>query len=452
MSEASATGSTPGNTPRSTPGSTPGQTGVVIALGLTQTLAWASSTYLPAILAAPIALDLGISRATVFGAFSVSLLVTAACGPVVGRAIDKAGGRNMLMLSNLVLAAGLIVLGSAQQAAMLFAAWCILGAGMAMGLYDAAFAALVRIYGSGARKPITGITLIAGFASTVGWPLTAYMDAEIGWRAACFVWAAMHVLIALPVNWRLIPVPPATATGASAPLPSPAPLASGAIAATEPGATAPTGPAAQSATSAAPPQTPSMSLASAAAEGKRSFALLAVYFATTAFVTSAYASHLPGLLTAMGAGSAGAVMAAALLGPAQVAARLIEFGVISRYQVHALVTARVATALHPLACLLLAAFGGPLGLAAAFALLHGAGNGMITIAKGTLPLALFGPAGYGLTQGWLGVGARVMQASAPYAFGLALDGWGGHAALAISAGLSLLALGALCALRPREPQ
>ena len=398
---------------------------MVIALGLTQTLAWASSTYLPAILAAPIARDLGISRATVFGAFSVSLLVMAVCGPMVGRAIDRAGGRNMLMLSNLVLAAGLIVLGSAQQAATLFAAWCILGAGMAMGLYDAAFAALVRIYGSGARKPITGITLIAGFASTVGWPLTAYMDAGIGWRAACFVWAALHVLIALPANWWLIPVPPAKAPSAS-------------------------GPAAQTAQSAAPLQTPPMSPPSSASERRRSFALLAVYFATTAFVTSAYASHLPGLLTAMGAGSAGAVMAAALLGPAQVAARLIEFGVISRYKVHALVTARVATALHPLACLLLGVFGGPLGLAAAFALLHGAGNGMITIAKGTLPLALFGPAGYGLTQGWLGVGARVMQAGAPYAFGLALDGWGGHAALAISAGLSLVAVGALFALRPRE--
>lgn len=412
----------------------PGQTGVVIALGLTQTLAWASSTYLPAILAAPIARDLGISRATVFGAFSVSLLVMAACGPMVGRAIDKAGGRNMLMLSNLVLAAGLVLLGSAQHTAVLFAAWCILGAGMAMGLYDAAFAALVRIYGAGARSPITGITLIAGFASTVGWPMTAYMDAGIGWRAACFVWAALHVLIALPMNWRLIPAPPANVDGAIAP----------------------TARAGQSPASDRIDQPPSVT----DAHRKRSFALLAVYFATTAFVTSAYASHLPGLLTAMGAGSAGAVMAAALLGPAQVAARLVEFGVISRYKVHALMTARVATALHPIACAVLGVFGGavavgavpgawgiPVLLAALFALLHGAGNGMITIAKGTLPLALFGPAGYGLTQGWLGVGARVMQAGAPYAFGLALDGWGGQMALAISGALSLLALGVLFALR-----
>ena len=392
---------------------------MVLALGATQTLAWASSTYLPAILATPIAHELGISRATVFGAFSVSLLVMAAAGPMVGRAIDRAGGRNMLMLSNLVLAAGLAMLGAANHVAMLFAAWCILGAGMAMGLYDAAFAALVRIYGVAARKPITGITLIAGFASTVGWPLSAFMDAQIGWRAACFVWAGMHLLIALPMNWRLIPAVAAqpahdvqAAQGAHATHDAPHAVRD-------------------------------------SAARRRSFAWLGVYFATTAFVTSAYASHLPGMLSVMGAGAAGAVLAAALLGPAQVAARLVEFGVISRYRVHALVTARVATALHPVACVILGVLGGPPALAAVFALLHGAGNGMITIAKGTLPLALFGPAGYGLTQGWLGVGARVMQAAAPYAFGLALDAWGGRAALAISAGLSLLALGALFALKPR---
>lgn len=441
---------------------TPGQRGVVIALGATQTLAWASSTYLPAILAAPIARDLDVSRATVFGAFSISLLVMAAAGPLVGRAIDRAGGRHMLMWSNLVLAAGLVMLGMAHHVLMLFAAWCILGAGMAMGLYDAAFAALVRLYGSDARKPITGITLIAGFASTVGWPLSAYMDAEIGWRAACFVWAALHLVIALPVNWKLIP---AVAAGP----------AYGAVAADH---TAPAAPGTAGSDNAAPDAAvPGKATRGAAAPGaaasdrtadsaarniataspaapdraarRRRFALLGVYFASTAFVTSAYASHLPGLLTVMGAGAAGAVFAAALLGPAQVAARLVEFGIISRYKLHALITARAATALHPLACVLLAAFGGPPMLAAVFALLHGAGNGMITIAKGTLPLALFGPAGYGLTQGWLGVGARVMQAAAPYAFGLVLDGWGGNAALAISAGLSLLALGALFALQPR---
>jgi MFS family permease len=407
---------------------------VVVVLGATQTLAWASSTYLPAILAAPIARDLGLARSTVFLAFSVSLLVMAALGPAAGRAIDRAGGRGTLMLSNLVLAAGLVLLGCAHGPVLLFGAWCVLGAGMALGLYDAAFAALVRLFGTEARKPITGITLIAGFASTVGWPLTAYLDARIGWRGACFVWAALHLLVALPLHWRVIP--------RVAEAPGAAPSAGGS---TDAGAR--TGAGAGRDESGRDDQAEGLDDASR----PRRFALLATYFAATAFVTSAYAAHLPGLLAAMGAGAAGAVLAAALLGPAQVAARLVEFGVISRWNVHALTTARWATALHPVACLLLGLAGGPPTLAAVFALLHGAGNGMITIAKGTLPLALFGAAGYGLTQGWLGVGARIVQAGAPYAFGLTLDSLGPRAALALSGLVSLMALATLLALRaPRR--
>ena len=399
-------------------------TGVVLALGTTQTIAWASSTYLPAILAAPIARELGISSATVFGAFSVSLLVMAVAGPPVGRAIDRLGGRDILMLSNLVLAAGLGLLGAANGPAMLFGAWCVLGAGMAMGLYDAAFAALVRIYGPASRKPITGITLIAGFASTVGWPLTAYVDAQFGWRAACYTWALLHLLVALPLNWRCIPAM----------------------------AAAPARNAAARAAQASDKATPPAGADGEPAAQRRDFALLAIFAATTAFVTSAFAAHLPGLLLAMGAGAAGALFASALLGPAQVAARLAEFCVMSRYRLHPLVTARVATAMHPVAALMLGIAGGPPALAAAFALLHGAGNGMITIAKGTLPLAMFGSAGYGERQGLLAVAARLMQAAAPYAFGLVLDIFGGRAALALSGGLSLVALGTLLMLRPAADQ
>ena len=383
----------------------PPQTAALIwALGIAQTLAWASSTYLPAILASPIARDLGMSRASVFGAFSVSLLVMAACGPAAGRAIDRRGGRGVLMLSNLVFAAGLLMLGTAYQSWMVYAAWCVLGAGMALGLYDAAFAALVYIYGSEARKPITGITLIAGFASTVGWPLSAFLDAQIGWRGACFVWAGLHLVLGLPLYWRFIP---RFAAGAHA-----------AVAARPAGRV----------------------------PDRRTFWLLAVFFALTAFVTSALAAHLPGLLAAMGAGAAAAVLAAALLGPAQVAARFAEFAAASRWKYHPLIAARIATALHPAAALMLVLVGGAPLAAAVFALLHGAGNGMITIAKGTLPLALFGPAGYGLQQGWLGVGARLLQACAPYAVGVLLELRGGATALALTGGVSLVALAALLAI------
>ena len=138
---------------------------VIAALGTSQTLAWGSSYYLPAILADPIAQAVGVSRTTIFALFSGALLVSAVLGPSVGRAIDNRGGRDVLALSNLVLAAGLVLLGVAQGVFILALAWAVLGVGMAMGLYDPAFATLTGLYGRAARGPITGITLIAGFAS-----------------------------------------------------------------------------------------------------------------------------------------------------------------------------------------------------------------------------------------------------------------------------------------------
>ncbi len=386
----------------------------VIALGLTQTIAWASSTYLPAILAGPIAADLGVAKSTVFGAFSLSLLIMALAGPAVGRAIDKHGGRRVLAISNLVLAGGLILLGVTTHVALLMIAWCVLGAGMALGLYDAAFATLVGLHGKHARAPITGITLIAGFASTVGWPLSAYLLAHYGWRACCLTWAASHILLALPINLLCIPKGDRFSTDHVG---KEAGVAVDAVART----------------SAQSPQRISL--------------LLAMFFATTAFVTSAMAAHLPGLLVATGVTSAIAVTAGALLGPAQVAARIAEFGIAHRFAIHPLIMARVATALHPAGVALIAIFFGiPMG-AFGFAVLHGAGNGMITIAKGTLPLALFGPTGYGERTGLLSIAARGMQALAPFAFGLVLDTWGARGALTLSATLSLIALVTLLALR-----
>jgi predicted MFS family arabinose efflux permease len=379
-----------------------------IGIGLTQTVAWAGSTYLPAILAVPIAAELGVAPAEVFGAFSVSLVVMALAGPPVGRTIDRRGGRGVLAISNLVLAAGLGLLAAAHGPWLLFGAWCMLGLGMALGLYDAAFATLVRLHGVHARLPITGVTLIAGFASTVGWPLTAWLAHHGGWRGACLAWAAIHLAIALPIN--LLCIPAASAAAAQ-------PQAEHSPGRTE--------------------QPPAAAMP-----------LLIAFAAATSFVTSAMAAHLPGLLAAMGASGVVAVGAAALLGPAQVLARVLEIVAARRYRVHPLVPARVATALHPLAGLTLAAFGGAPASAAAFAVLHGAGNGLITIVRGTLPLALFGQAGYGERQGVIAVLARAMQAAAPFCYAWVLYDVGPRSAIALTAALSLLALAALLALRP----
>jgi MFS family permease len=376
--------------------------GVVVgALGTAQTLAWGSSYYLPAILADPIADGLGLSRTVVFGVFSGSLLVSAFLGPPVGRAIDAHGGRGVLALSNLVLAAGLVLLALTQGVASLVAAWMVLGVGMAMGLYDSAFATLAGLYGRAARGPITGITLIAGFASTVGWPLSALLEAHFGWRGACLVWAALNLLIGLPLNRMLIPraPPPARATEVQ-----------------ETAGPAPRG----------------------------AMVLLSFVFAATWFVTGAMAAHLPRLLEIAGASATAAIAAAALVGPAQVGARLVEFGALKR--VHPVISARLAAALHPIGAVVLMAIG-PSAIMA-FAVLHGAGNGLLTIAKGTLPLAIFGSVGYGLRNGILAAPARAAQAASPLIFGLLID-WLGVGALAISAGMSIAALLALMALRAR---
>src|ERR1700749_4412702 len=190
---------------------------IVFALGTTQTLAWASSYYLPAILADPIGHDLGMSSNWIFAAFSAALVISALLGPRVGRQIDLFGGRPVPCASNLPIAAGLILLGVTTSIPVLLLAWLLLGIGMGFGLYDAAFAALGRIYGHAARGPITGITLMAGFASTVGWPLTALGLDHIGWRDTCFAWAAAHILIGLPLNYFMLPpVPGAKIAAATA--------------------------------------------------------------------------------------------------------------------------------------------------------------------------------------------------------------------------------------------
>jgi predicted MFS family arabinose efflux permease len=402
----------------------------VTALGLAQTLAWASSYYLPAMLAAPMARDLGVDTASVFADFSAALIVSALVGPVVGQAIDRRGGRPVLMATSMVFALGLTLLATAQGPATLLLAWLVLGLGMGSGLYEAAFAALVRLDGPGARDAITGITLFAGFASTVGWPLSTVLEAQFGWRGACATWALLHVAVGLPLNACLPLAPPhapadagahsgAAGQGPGPPAPSSRPVTSNDLEARHPGESA----------------------AAAVVRMRVTAILFAYVFAAAWFVSTAMASHLPRLLQACGATRTAAVAAGALIGPAQVAGRLLEFGVLRR--VHPLLSARLAAMGQPLGAAVLLFGGAP--LAALFALLHGAGNGILTIAKGTLPLALFGPQAYGARQGWLMLPARVTQALAPWMFGLVLDRWGQNA-LWLSGGLGLSAFVALMVL------
>ncbi|GLR95609.1 MULTISPECIES: MFS transporter [Bradyrhizobium] len=384
-------------------GGTASPLAVVIALGSAQTIAWASSYYLPAILAAPIAHDLGLAPTYLFGALSGALVISGLLGPRVGHAIDTFGGRSLLAVSNLVFAAGLLLLSVSHGVALLITAWILLGIGMGMGLYEAAFATLARIYGANARATITGITLIAGFASTLGWPLTTWLASEYGWRAACQVWAVIHIGLALPLNLSL---------------PRAAPLDQD--------------------------SRPGTGASQHSGRQSESFAmmLLAYIFAAASFVSSGVSAILPTMLVAFGATPAQALFAGALVGPAQVGARLLEAGWLSRF--HPLLSARLAMLMNPLGVLALVA-GGP-WLAPAFTVLYGAGNGIITIARGTLPLALFGPAGFGRRVGMISLPSRATGAFAPLALGLMVEHFGSNA-LWISALASVSAFAALLLLR-----
>jgi len=378
------------------------QVRVIAWLGTAQTLAWASSYYLAAILANPMAKDLGVSTPWVFAAFSLGLLISGFCGPLSGRLVDLHGGHRVLPASNLLFAAALTSLGLATGPVSLVTSWLLMGIAMSGGLYEAAFSTLARIYGVDARRAITGITLVAGFASTVGWPLTAWLELSFGWRAACFVWAGAHLLICLPLNLML-----------------------------------PRGVHASRATAEAKPSRPD--------HRKRwMMAALAFVFAGTWFGSTSMAAHLPRVLQEAGATLPAAIAAAALVGPAQVAARAFEFWLLRHVQ--PLTSAQVATLAHPVGAGILLATGAP--AAPLFAVAHGAGNGVMTIANGTLPLHLFGAAGYGLRQGVLMMPARFLQAGAPFLFDLLLTRLGA-AALVVTAAFGVASFLTLSLLRTR---
>jgi predicted MFS family arabinose efflux permease len=373
----------------------------VIAVGLGQLLAWGSSYYLLATLARPMAATLGVAPPTVYLMFSAALLLAAALGPVVGGLIDRHGGRRILLASNLAFAAAHLLMATAQGPLQLALGWLLLGAAMPMGLYDAAFSTLVSLYRSEARRSIVGVTLLGGFSSTVSWPLTAALEAHYGWRVACAVWALAHLTIGLGIHGWLVP-------RVERPLEM------------------------HRAESAAP----------AAGPPALTMWVIAGAFTCSGLVFAGMATHLPRILEKVGCTPAVAVAAASLFGVSQVAGRLAEAGYLNRF--HPLVAARISMSLHPLGVMLIMAFGAP--FAAVFTVLHGMGTGLMTIIKGTLPLALFGPAGFGRRAGWLEAPSRVAQAAAPLAFGIGVDRLGGHV-LWISAGIGLTGLSGLLWLR-----
>jgi len=382
----------------------------VIVLGVTQILAWGSIFYTPVLIVPLIAAERGWSMSFAMGGFSVGLLTAGLVSPTVGRAIDRFGGHVTMTLGALVGALGLALIVNAAHPAAYYAVWMVLGVGMAMSLYDSAFATLGRIFGMAARRPITALTLAGGFASTVSWPATHFLIEAVGWRGTYLVYAALLALVAAPLHALALP---RTRADADRPM---------------------QGEAAKPAPKVLPPR-------------GLPFVLVASAFAAYAFVPSGLSAHLLAIFARSGIDAGTVVWIGALFGPAQVGARLTEFA-FGR-DLHPLSLVRGALTALMVAFAVLALFGISPAVAAIFALMFGGANGLVTITRGAVPLMLFGASGYGRLMGRLAGPFLLVQSAAPLVMAFVVERASDAAALALAAAFAALAL--VCFVLIRRP-
>jgi MFS family permease len=369
----------------------------VSALGVNQILAWGSSYYLLTILARPIADDTGWTFAWVVGGLSVGLLVAALASPFVGRLIGHRGGRPVLAASAVLMAVGLVLLGVATSLTVFMLAWIVIGFGMGAGLYDAAFSTLGRLFGQAARSQIATVTLFGGLASTLCWPLTTYLLQTVGWRGACIAYAAIHLAVVLPLYLAALPRHP------------PRPMLD---------------------------ERPDRQIADANARGTRfvlTFALLALTITLASMISTMISVHLMTFLDARGVALVAAVALGTIIGPAQLGARFVEL-FVGKYH-HPIWTHIVSTLFVALGLVLLWSHGAPIWLTL---ILYGAGIGLESIARATVPLVLFDTRHYASIMGKLACPSLTVQAAAP-AVGAMLIQWrGSDGALSIIATAALI--------------
>jgi predicted MFS family arabinose efflux permease len=378
---------------------------VVTTLGITQILAWGSTFYLLGVLAPFISRDTGWSYDLIVGGVSLGLLVAGLVSPSVGRLIGQRGGRPVLAVSALLLAGGLFGLGMAPNLVGYFGAWVIIGLGMGAGLYDAAFSTLGSIYGAQSRSAITSITLFGGFASTVCWPFTAFLVEHLGWRETCLCYAAIQISIALPIYLMCLPQTSAAST--------------------------------------------EMRHGQVRLEAYEviPFCILAAIITIGSAILSLMGTHLLPLLQARGFDLSLAVGIGMIVGPSQVGARFVEMLAGRRY--HPIWTMVASVVLVALASAMLLAGFPVVALAIA---LYGAGNGLGSVARGTVPLALFGPDRYPVLMGRLALPLMISMALSPFVGGLAFQRGGALWTLMLLAALALTNVLLIVALWSQLPK
>jgi MFS family permease len=390
----------------------------VCALGLAQITAWGTSYYCLGVLANPIVAQTGWSLSLVYFGFTVALLAMGAVSGWAGRAIDRHGARAVMALGTLLVSAGLYALSLVRTEAQYLGVWAFLGVGMRLVLYDAAFAALVQVLPSRGRRAISYLTLFGAFASTVFWVVGHYLNEAAGWRQTLVVFALINLAVCLPLNW--LGLARREAAG-----PDGAPVAAA--------------PAARD----GPPL----------AGGARvvAMALFALVMSLNGFVFAVVTVQLVPLLEAAGLATAAAVWVASMKGVAQFSGRVVE--IVFGRNLRAITVARIAVGVLPVSFVLLALSAGSFHAVLAFTLLMGASQGVITIVRGAVPLALFGAAGYGAVLGLIATPILVVNAVSPTLFAMIVDARGWQVAqlvLVAVAGASFLAMEAMSAWYERR--
>jgi len=364
----------------------------VCALGITQITAWGTSYYCLGVLANPIAQDTGWSRSLIYFGFTVSLLVMGAMSAWAGKAIDRYGAQAVMTTGTVLVSAGLLLLSLVRSEVAYLAAWAFLGVGMRLCLYDAAFAALVQVVPSRGRQAISYLTLFGAFASTVFWVVGHYLNEALGWRETLVWFSAINLAICLPLNWFGLAhrerVPGTDTPAAAKPSPEGAPL-----------------------------QGRTRTIA---------IALFALVMSLNGFVFGVVTVQLVPLLEAAGLATAAAVWVASMKGFAQFGGRVVE--IVFGRSLRAITVGRIAIGVLPVSFAVLLASGGNLQAVIAFTLLMGASQGVITIVRGAVPLALFGQNGYGAVLGLLATPILIVNAASPTLFALVVDAWGWNAA------------------------
>jgi len=365
----------------------------VHALGITQITAWGTSYYCLGVLSGPIARDMGWTLSTVTLGFTVSLLIMGMASTAIGSIIDRYGARRVMCAGTVLVSAGLVALSAVQTSTTYYLAWAFLGLAMRMCLYDAAFAALVQVAPSRGRRAISYLTLYGAFASTVFWVVGYYLELALGWRQTLAIFAAINLAVCLPLNWWGLALREDAAASADA----------GKVAERTPDG---------------PPL-----------EGqarKIGIALFALIMSLNGFVFGVVSLLLAPLLQASGISPTAAVWIASLKGFAQFAGRIVEitFG----GNLRAITIARIAIGVLPCSIVLLIFGSGAIGTIILFTLLMGASQGVITIVRGAVPLALFGAKGYGAVLGVIATPVLLVNAASPTVFALISDRWGWSAA------------------------